>query len=91
MQINDFVIVKFQTTKNNLRYYVGLVQGVGTQNEFIVKFLRKSGATFYIFPENDDVSAVDKKDIVHKLCQPNVNNRGQYIFSEDIPYKKCMF
>ena len=81
IKMNDFVIVKFQTSKKIVKYYVGLIQAlVADGNEFVINFLRRSGQEFFTFPEKDDISVIDKGDAVFILCQPNLNNRGQYSF-----------
>lgn len=88
IKINDFVIVKFQTSKKSVKYYVGLVLALGAdENDLVIKFLRRSGQEFFTFPEKDDISVIDKGDVVFTLCQPNLNNRGQYSFPQDLPFK----
>ena len=88
IKMNDFVIVKFQTSKKIVKYYVGLIQAlVADGNEFVINFLRRSGQEFFTFPEKDDISVIDKGNVVFILCQPNLNNRGQYSFPQDLPFK----
>lgn len=65
--INDFVLVKFATRKRVL-HYVGQVQEYDNE-EYVVKFLRKSSRGFH-FPIIDDISSISREDIVSKLPQP---------------------
>lgn len=79
------MVVRF-STKKSVRHYVGLVQSK-SEDEYTVSFLRRSGAESFVFPNKEDIAAVDKQDIVFKLQQPVVNNRGQYKFNEQLLFQ----
>jgi hypothetical protein len=68
--------------------YVGAVQSSVGQ-ECTIKFLRKSGQDIFVFPPKD-VFTVDIKNILLKLQQPLLNNRGHYRFSENLAKYKIM-
>jgi hypothetical protein len=88
IKMNDFVIVKFQTSKKVVKYYVGLIQAlVADGNEFVINFLRRSGQEFFTFPEKDDISVIDKGDVVFILCQPNLNNNIENLISNIVFHK----
>lgn len=64
---NDFVLVKF-SLKMSVSYYVGKVIESLNLNEFQIKYLRRKvpGYKFY-YPLVDDISTVDRSDLVLKL------------------------
>lgn len=68
---NDFVLVKF-SLKISVSYYVGKVIESLNLNEFPIKYLRRKvpGYKFY-YPLVDDISTVDRSDLVLKLPEPN--------------------
>lgn len=67
---NDYLLVKFPLKSNTL-FYIGKVLEVTNYSEYLIKFLRRktSDYTFY-YPVIDDISTVDRSDIVLKLPQP---------------------
>lgn len=84
IQVNrSFVVVRFRL-KNTQKYSIGFVLDQ-QNNEFTIKFMRKSGISTtgneFIFPKVDDIRAVKKADILKVLEQPSVNNRQQYLFN----------
>lgn len=81
--------MKFCITKNTIKHYVGIVQS-SVEQECTIKFLRKSGQDIFVFPPKDDVFTVDIKDILLKLQQTILNNRGHYRFSENLAKYKIM-
>ena len=47
----------------------------------VVKFLKKSMiGEFYIFPENDDMDIIEKRQIIEFLNESNFNSQGHYVF-----------
>lgn len=64
--------------KHKSHYYIGNVIKK-FQNELLVNFMKQSGNKF-VWPEIDDSSTVDLKDIVAVLDPPSINNRQQYDF-----------
>lgn len=83
VSVNSFVVVKFSTNKN-VKHYIGVILSI-EQGEIEIKFLRKSGQKF-VFPPNDDICMVEREDIISIMQQPNLNNRGQYVFPDDLSY-----
>lgn len=66
---DDFVITKF-TTKTTIRYFIGQVLGKNN-NDYHIKFLRrKNNSNTFTFPPVDDISYVERDDIVRKLPKP---------------------
>lgn len=74
---NEYVVVKFDG-KKTIYHYVGLVTKEEENDELLVKFLKRSAGTFFVFPEIEDLCPVQRSDVVAKLEQPLVNNRQQY-------------
>lgn len=58
-----------------------------SEDEYTVSFLRRSGEKSFVFPNKEDIAAVDKQDIVFKLQQPVLNNRGQYKFNKQLLFQ----
>lgn len=70
IEINNFVLVKF-CTKKSILYYVGRVCGSEYDNGFDISFMRKKGScSTFFFPEQEDISYIEKQDIVLKLSPP---------------------
>ena len=58
---------------------------VRVEEDFIVNFMRKSTeAGKFIFLEKTNTETVDKSAVVKVLEQPEINNRNQYIFKENL-------
>lgn len=88
--------------KKNSKHFVGQIieehkdQDTGT-TDFTVKFLRKCGL-FFQWPEKEDISTVDKDDIVIVLPEPAPGRRGQVIFKlqfdgynvQQLPYRSTV-
>ena len=76
-EINDYVLVEFKDEKGRGKvYYCGKVVEEVSQDEFNVHFLRKSQKYMgkFIFPNDCDMSIVQKDDI--KLLLPQPQNWG---------------
>lgn len=67
--------------KKTIHHYIGLVTKEEENDELLVKFLKRSAGTFFVFPEIEDLCPVQRSGVVAKLEQPLVNNRQQYKFS----------
>ncbi|XP_074034144.1 uncharacterized protein [Leptinotarsa decemlineata] len=68
---NDFVLVKFPL-KMTVSYYVGKVIESLNLNEFQIKYLRRKVPDYkFYYPLVDDISTVDRRDLVLKLPKPN--------------------
>lgn len=72
----DFVIAKF-ATKSTVRYYVGhVLQKNG--NDYEIKFLRrKNNSNTFTFPLVDDISSIERSDIVQKLPKPQTQGTAR--------------
>lgn len=70
IQLNDFLLVKFPL-KTNIIYYVGKVTEVINLHEYSLNFLRRKtpGYTFF-YPVVEDISTVDRQNVVLKLPVP---------------------
>lgn len=81
----DFVLVKF-CTKKSVVYYAGKIHN-SDSDEFEVQFMRKKLGCKFVFPEQEDISYVEKRDIILKLPTPNISKgteRAKSTFSFDI-------
>ncbi|KAG5863234.1 hypothetical protein JTB14_021530 [Gonioctena quinquepunctata] len=65
---DDYLLVKFATKKRSL-HYVGKVIDVMENGEFEVIFSKKCIKGF-VYPEVEDISYIERKDIVSKLPKP---------------------
>ncbi|KAL1488410.1 hypothetical protein ABEB36_014884 [Hypothenemus hampei] len=87
-QVNDYVVVKL-IAQRSIKYYVAVILSK-TDDEIMVKFMRKSLGNKFAFPASDDIASVEIFEIVEILNQPSVNNRQQYTFNFDISKYKNM-
>lgn len=81
----DFLLVKFDA-RRSVVYYAALVDAVDVDSsECSVRYLRrqKPSRTTFTLPEKDDSSWVSIDD-VSNLPMPFLDNRGRYVFQEDI-------
>lgn len=67
-----------------MKHYIALVLSDDGCQEYTVKYMRRSSSNKFIFPNIDDISTVEVSDVVGILDQPMLNNRGQYMFSNDL-------
>lgn len=75
----NWVVVKY-AGKNSIKNFIGQITGMDGK-DFIVKYVRKSSiGDYYTFPDNDDTDIVEKHQIINILKEPQLNNRGHYIF-----------
>ncbi|KAG5864957.1 hypothetical protein JTB14_018719 [Gonioctena quinquepunctata] len=65
---DDYILVKFATKKRSL-HYVGKVIDVMKNGEFEVTFKKKCIKGF-VYPGVEDISYIERKDIVSKLPKP---------------------
>lgn len=84
-QINNFVLVKFDT-KKTVYHYVGIIEDVN-QTMATVKFMRVSKLrNTFIFPDIEDVASVLLEDIKTKLPTPTTwMKRGSLKYKFDKP------
>lgn len=84
-QINNFVLVKFDT-KKTAYHYVGIIEDVN-QTMATVKFMRVSKLrNTFIFPDIEDVASVLLEDIKTKLPTPTTwMKRGSLKYKFDKP------
>lgn len=81
----DFVLVKFEQPKGKPVFYMAKIERVFNIYDFDVKFLRKHN-NYYVFPIIDDISQINRSDIVAKLPMPTqipgtLRTRGYYNFN----------
>lgn len=79
-EINDFVLVKFETLKGNFEEYVGQISEIDGE-ETTCKFLRKSKSMsgYYVFPFIIDEATVTRNQIIRRLKLIS-EKRGNYQF-----------
>jgi len=90
--IDDWVWVKF----TNRKYYAGQVQVVYGNYEFEIKFLRHRHESTYFWPDINDISDIEFRQIVKKLKKPKIGRRGEIIFEASdlldvnvtVPYRR---
>lgn len=69
LEVSSFVLVRFATTKT-IKYFVGQIKEVLPDEEYKVSFLRKYREKKFVFPNVDDVSVIQRADIVLHLPEP---------------------
>lgn len=72
-QINDFVLVKFNT-KKTVVHYLGRIEDI-SHTMATIKFIRLSKIKNTFFPEVDDIASVSLDDIKTKLPGPKTCNK----------------
>lgn len=79
-KFGSLVLVKF-STKSSCKHFVGQIIGdvKSGDGDFTVKFVRKT-SNYFQWPEQQDISVVDKEDIITVLPEPSPGRRGQVIF-----------
>lgn len=76
---SNWVLVSFPT-KKTIKHFVGHVISVNT-GILTVKFLRRVKQTsFFVWPQQEDISEVDKEDVVVILPNPSTQKRGGLCF-----------
>ncbi|KAJ2937841.1 hypothetical protein O0L34_g17819 [Tuta absoluta] len=75
IDVCSYVLVKFQLEKRT-KYYVGQVLEVYGNHSYKVKFLRNKGKGKFAWPINDDISLVDKDDVVNIVPKLIHERRG---------------
>ena len=89
----DFILVEFAGKKSK-SYYIGQVINKVNDFEITTKFLRradqhKHGKMFFVFPEKDDISTIERDAIVVKLSAPTPvggtkRSASKLVFSSDL-------
>lgn len=69
LKIDDYVLVKL-AHKTRFKFYVGCIQAVYGQSDFDIKFLRKKHGGSFVYPEVEDLSQIERNEIVSKLPIP---------------------
>ncbi|GBL88743.1 hypothetical protein AVEN_158880-1 [Araneus ventricosus] len=87
-KVNYYIIVTL-SGKKSFHYYIGLVLQHHDE-ELVVKFMKKSSGKKFVFPEIEDISSIDLKDIICILNQLLVNNRQHYEFIINEKYMKLL-
>ena len=80
-QIGDVVVVRYQIGKRNL-HYLGVIQAVS--NNILVQFLKRSGEKTFSIKDGDTDDSVSIENKM-KLKSVSLNNRGQYVFEDNLP------
>lgn len=68
IECGDYLLVKF-CTKKRILFYIGIVTKECNNQEYSVSYLRKYKNGFH-FPQTEDVSIIQRSDIVSKLPKP---------------------
>lgn len=85
LQLDDFVIVKLKydegTKKETIKKFIAQISSIEENNWFKVKFMRQStkAQNIYIFPNEEDLGSVKKKDIIASVT-PLFVRRGRFCF-----------
>lgn len=72
---DSHVVVRFELEKRN-KYFLGQVLQLVGNVTFEVNFLRHKGNGRFAWPVLDDVSIIDKTEIVQVLPNPTSDRRG---------------
>jgi len=79
----DFLLVQFPT-KKTIVHFIGVVTGFFYNNEYKVKFLRKTSHSYcFSFPEVVDESSVERRDVIGRLTIAT-QLRGKYTFKDNL-------
>lgn len=78
-KVDDYVVVTVHGKKMS-REYVAFVRSHDQDNDFTVKFMKRSCGDKFVFTDEDDTYVIDSQDIVKVLRCPTINQRGQYHF-----------
>lgn len=90
-EAHDYVILKCYG-KKTIQHYVGFIQSYSaTENEYKVRFLKRTGTFQFVFPEKDTLYDVEPGDICTTLNQPTLNHRNQYTFDFNFSNYKNLF
>ncbi|CAK1590184.1 unnamed protein product [Parnassius mnemosyne] len=86
LYIGQYILVKFESTKNTNKYYCGLITKISEREGVFAKFMRYKNGGFY-WPTVPDTSIVFENDIVQILPNPYKNRRGILYFDVKFKYK----
>ncbi|KAE9528775.1 hypothetical protein AGLY_012350 [Aphis glycines] len=80
INVNDFVMVKFQTIKKNIEMYIVQVTDI-EENKYTCIFLRKNNQMtgFYCFPFIIDEAGISREQIIKKMVVKS-QRRGNFKF-----------
>lgn len=74
-KVGAWVLVEF-SSKRDKKHFVGqIIEMNKEEDEYVVKYLRKSGLHF-AWPEKEDISLVGRNDIIAILPEPAPGRRG---------------
>lgn len=73
--------------KKTFHHYIGLVLQYH-RKDLVIKFIKKSSKKKFIFPEIEDISSTDLKDVICALNQSLIN-RQQYEFIMKNTWRFC--
>ena len=81
----QWILVKF-ATKRTVKYFIGYIEEVVSEDEINVKCVKMTGLKTYLFtwPEKEDCCEIEKEQIVKILSEPIEFRRGILKFSEDL-------
>ena len=83
LKFGNWVIAQFRSKKSS-RHFVGqVIEEIDAEDTISIKFLKKVGSSFQ-WPEQDDISVVDKHDVVAVLSEPQIDGRGHLSFSDNL-------
>lgn len=81
LNVDDYVLVKIFGRKNQCCHYVAVITSIEINNDYTVKYMRKSSqGHFFFFPDVDDIGLASNNDIVSILGKPRIK-RGQHFFN----------
>lgn len=65
------MVVRY-TKKTRQLLYVGIVTSLEEEDGVCIKFLKKTGTSDFMLPEDPETDAVDMSDIIQVLPNPNM-------------------
>lgn len=67
----DYVLVKYELFKKRLQYYVGEIEKVEGENVLCNFLKKKTGGSYFYFPDQPDKDTVNENCVVLKLGKPS--------------------
>lgn len=79
LTVDDYVLVKMLTEKNNVKHYVAKILKVQDGQTYVCKFLRHSNKIpgVFVYPQVDDISTIENADIVKQFLEVEKLRRGR--------------
>ncbi|KAB0804872.1 hypothetical protein PPYR_01842 [Photinus pyralis] len=86
LRLEDFIVIRFDRKDTGIKCYIGKILEIEHEKDTLYcSFMRlkrhNNGSHSYVFPDNEDLSIVEKNQIVQVLDTPPIR-RGHYYFKD---------